>query len=44
MDGVRGLVLPGMPAGSPGMEGSHRVNCNVLTIVMEGKTAVFAGH
>ncbi len=41
---VKGLILPGMPAGSPGMEGSHRVNYDVLTIDKEGKTAVFARH
>ena len=41
---VKGLVLPGMPAGSPGMEGSHKVHYNVLTIDKDGKTAVFARH
>jgi hypothetical protein len=41
---VKGLVLPGMPAGSPGMEGSHKVNYDVMTIDNEGKTAVFARH
>ena len=41
---VKGLVLPGMPAGSPGMEGSHRISYDVLTIDKDGKTAVFAQH
>ncbi len=41
---VKGLVLPGMPAGSPGMESSHKVSYDVLTIDKEGKTAVFARH
>jgi hypothetical protein len=39
---VVGLVVPGMPAGSPGMEGGKPEPYNVLTFDKTGKTAVYA--
>lgn len=42
---VQGLAVPGMPAGSPGMEQGGRVEpYNVLTFTQEGKTTVFAQY
>lgn len=39
---VVGLAVPGMPIGSPGMEGPNKEAYNVLTFDGEGKTAVYA--
>jgi hypothetical protein len=39
---VRGLAVPGMPMGSPGMEGPRKQPYQVLTFDADGKTAVFA--
>jgi len=40
---VLGLAVPGMPAGSPGMEmGSRKDAYDVLTFDAAGKSAVFA--
>ena len=40
---VAGLAVPGMPAGSPGMEmGTAKDAYDVLTFTRKGKTAVFA--
>ena len=42
---VRGLAVPGMPIGSPGMEqGAHKDRYDVLTFDAQGKTAVYASH
>ncbi len=42
---VRGLSVPGMPVGSPGMERGNRVEpYKVLTFTPEGETAVFAQY
>ncbi len=42
---VLGLAVPGMPAGSPGMEqGSHKDRYEVLTFDQAGKTGVYARH
>ena len=41
---VRGLAVPGMPMGSPGMEGGSRQPYSVLSFDAAGKTAVFARH
>jgi len=42
---VRGLAVPGMPIGSPGMEaGNQRERYNVLTFGHDGKTAIWATH
>ena len=41
---VKGLTVPGMPHGSPGMETGHKAPYQVLTFDAEGKTQVFAQH
>ena len=42
---VVGLAVPGMPAGSPGMEGSGRPErYQVLTFDRSGRTTVFAAR
>jgi hypothetical protein len=41
---VAGLAVPGMPAGSPGMEGMGTQRYQVLTFDKNGKTKVFASH
>ena len=43
--GVVGLAVPGMPAGSPGMEmGGRRDRYDVLAFRANGATSVFASH
>jgi hypothetical protein len=39
---VAGLAVPGMPAGSPGMEGASKVPYDVLTFDKAGRTRVYA--
>ena len=39
---VKGITVPGMPMGSPGMEGSYRERYQVLTFDGKGNTAVYA--
>jgi hypothetical protein len=39
---VVGLAVPGMPAGSPGMEGASRVPYDVLSFDRAGRTRVYA--
>lgn len=42
---VKGIAVPGMPVGSPGMEqGSVRHHYSVLTFDDAGRTTVFAAH
>lgn len=42
---VKGLAVPGMPIGSPGMEqGSTKHQYSVLTFDASGRTSVFATH
>ncbi|HJU66135.1 MAG TPA: DUF411 domain-containing protein [Gemmatimonadaceae bacterium] len=41
---VAGLAVPGMPMGSPGMEGSRSDRYDVLSFDREGRTSVFASH
>lgn len=38
---VRGIAVPGMPAGSPGMEGAGRQPYAVLAFDAEGRSAVY---
>ncbi|HEX6134004.1 MAG TPA: DUF411 domain-containing protein [Longimicrobiales bacterium] len=40
-DGVLGLAVPGMPIGSPGMEGLIRQEYDVLTFDAEGNVAIY---
>ncbi len=39
---ILGLAVPGMPIGSPGMEGSPTVRYNVIAFDRQGKTSVYA--
>jgi len=39
---IAGLAVPGMPAGSPGMEGASRERYDVLTFDRAGRTSVYA--
>jgi hypothetical protein len=40
---VRGLAVPGMPIGSPGMEqGAHKERYEVLTFDKQGKTTIYS--
>lgn len=39
---IRGLAVPGMPLGSPGMEGPNPERYEVLTFDKDGKTTVYA--
>lgn len=41
---VAGLAVPGMPMGSPGMEGPRSQAYKVLAFDKTGKTSVFASH
>lgn len=42
---ARGISVPGMPMGAPGMEhGDHREHYQVLLIKADGTTSVFARH
>jgi hypothetical protein len=42
---VQGLTVPGMPAGSPGMEqGLHKDKYEVLIFDKSGKTGVYSRH
>ena len=42
---AKGLALPGMPMGSPGMEhGDHRQPFQTLLVKADGSTAVFTRH
>lgn len=41
---VKGLTVPGMPMGSPGMEGPRKDRYSVLTFDEAGKTTVFSTH
>ena len=42
---IRGLAVPGMPIGSPGMEqGAHKERYDVLTFDKKGNTSVYARH
>ena len=41
---VAGLAVPGMPVGSPGMEGSYVENYQVIAFDGRGGRAVYASH
>ena len=41
---VAGLAVPGMPAGSPGMEGPRKESYAVYAFSRDGSTEVFARH
>lgn len=39
---IKGLTVPGMPMGSPGMEGSRKDPYNVIAIGKDGRARVYA--
>lgn len=41
---VVGLAVPGMPVGSPGMEGPNARPYDVMTFDKQGRSEVFATH
>ena len=41
---IRGLAVPGMPEGSPGMEGPHPEPYAVLAFDAQGRSSVFERH
>ncbi len=41
---LKGLAVPGMPAGAPGMEAPNPAHCQVSTIDADGRTTAFAEH
>jgi hypothetical protein len=41
---VAGLTVPGMPMGSPGMEGARKDAYNVLTFTKDGQSTVFSQY
>lgn len=41
---VAGIATPGMPMGSPGMEGAYKDHYDVVTFGGDGRSTVFASH
>lgn len=41
---IAGLTVPGMPTGSPGMEGPHPERYRVFAVGRDGKLSTFATH
>jgi hypothetical protein len=41
---IKGLAVPGMPMGAPGMEGPRRDSYDVLALQENGKTSIFASR
>ncbi|WP_022835082.1 DUF411 domain-containing protein [Salisaeta longa] len=41
---VRGLTVPGMPVGSPGMEGPNPDPYNVVAFLPDGRSYIFTKH
>lgn len=41
---VKGIAVPGMPMGSPGMEGPNPQRYDTLAFTADGATSVFARH
>lgn len=41
---VHGIAVPGMPMGSPGMEGPRRDSYNVIAFRLDGTQEIFARH
>jgi hypothetical protein len=39
---IRGLAVPGMPIGSPGMEGPNPERYDILSFDQQGRVAVYA--
>ena len=43
-EAIQGLAAPGMPMGSPGMEGATKDRYDVIAFTTDGKTRVYAKH
>ena len=41
---IVGIATPGMPVGSPGMEGPYKDHYDVMTFDGSGRSTVFASH
>jgi len=41
---IAGIAAPGMPMGSPGMEGAYKDHYDVVTFGGSGRSTVFASH
>ena len=41
---AKGLAVPGMPSGSPGMEGAVQDKYNVMLFQSDGSASVYANH
>lgn len=41
---IKGLIVPGMPTGSPGMEGDPAEPYDVLSMGQDGTITVFSRH
>lgn len=41
---VRGIAVPGMPMGSPGMEGPYRENYDVIALDKNNNASIFASY
>ncbi len=41
---IKGLAVPGMPMGSPGMEGARKDAYDILAFQQDGKTTVYASR
>jgi hypothetical protein len=41
---ILGIAVPGMPMGSPGMEGPRKDKYDVIAFTKDGKTTVFASR
>ncbi len=41
---IRGIAVPGMPMGSPGMEGNRKDAYDVIAVHKDGSTSVFSHH
>jgi hypothetical protein len=41
---IAGIAAPGMPMGSPGMEGAYKDHYDVVTFGGNGRQTVFASH
>ncbi|MES9844318.1 MAG: DUF411 domain-containing protein [Candidatus Sedimenticola sp. 6PFRAG5] len=41
---IKGLAVPGMPMGSPGMEGSRKDDYDIVTFSENGRTSIYASR
>ena len=41
---IKGLAVPGMPMGSPGMEGEYKVDYRVYGVRMDGTLFIYNEH